>query len=234
MLAPTVTLCFRITIRLHQARKSMNNATYLFGQPSQHYHSGESFWTSFFALCLLTESRAALPLEMPAFQCVINGNHGHFQPDGELIVSRALQRRELVVEGKIRAGFLPRVTTVPNELLDLRPDIIVALDDSITVIEVKTIGHELASYQKKCYETLSKFLKDHGYTINLYYLMSAGGKDRDFDLLRYVPSAPCQFKILLWEKVFQCLSARIPRSALLESLGDITKYYQDEEQYMRW
>jgi hypothetical protein len=39
----------------------MSNAIDLFIQPSRDYRSSESFWTSFFALCLLTESWAALP-----------------------------------------------------------------------------------------------------------------------------------------------------------------------------
>ena len=180
----------------------MSNATYLFEQPSQRYHSSESFWTSFFALSLLTESRGVLPLEIPAFQCVFHGNHGHFAPDGELVVSRALHRRELVVEGKVRNGFLPRVTTVENELLDKSPDIIVELDATVIVIEVKTVGYELKPDRKDFYKTLAEFLRASGYNVELYYLMSAGGKDNDFDLLQYNPDAPPIFKILLWEKVF--------------------------------
>src|SRR6266850_625225 len=206
----------------------MSNATDLFIQPSRDHRSSESFWTSFFALSLLTESRAGLPLRIPAFQCVIEGRHGRFQPDGELIVSRPLQRREVVVEGKIRAGFLPQISSVPNELLDLRPDLILSIDDSTIIVEVKTVGHKLGSYQKNCYEELAHFLRGHGYEVDLYYLMSAGHEnDRDFDLLQYDSSAPSpSFKILLWEKVFQWLSGRSPQSALLESLGDIAEYYR--------
>jgi hypothetical protein len=213
----------------------MSNATYLFIQPSRNYHCSESFWSSFFALCLLCESRVRPPLRIPAFNCVIEGKHGHFQPDGELVVPRALERSEVVVEGKVRSGFLPRVSTVPNELLDLRPDIMVRMEDSLIVVEVKTVGHELGWYQKECYEKLQDFASRQGYRVDMYYLLSAGHeKDRDFTLLKHDSIVPGRFRLLLWEMVFAYFASRAPRSPLIDSLGDIAEFYQNAAGYMRW
>ena len=213
----------------------MSNATDLFIQPSRAYHSSESFWTSFFALCLLGESRERLPLRIPAFNCVIDGKHGHFQPDGELVVPRAPDRTEVIVEGKVRPGLLPRVSNVPNELLELRPDIIVRMEDSRFIVEVKTVGHELGWYQTECYEKLRDFFSRQGYRVDMYYLLSAGHeKDRDFTLLKHDSSVPGRFRILLWEKVFEYLRSQAPRSPFVDALGEISEFYENDDGYMRW
>jgi hypothetical protein len=212
----------------------MSNATDLFIQPRRDYHSSESFWTSFFALCLVVESRTGSPLRIPSFNCVMEGKHGHFQPDGELVVPRALERSEVIVEGKVRPGVLPRVQTVPNALLDLRPDIMVKMEDSLVIVEVKTVGHELGSYQKECYEKLRDFFSGQGYRVDVYYLLSAGHEIvQDFTLLKHESSVSGRFRILLWEKVFEYLRCRAPRSALVDALGDISEFYQNDS-YMRW
>jgi hypothetical protein len=213
----------------------MSNATDPFIHPSRDYHSSESFWTSFLALSLVTQSRVSSPLRIPAFQCVMEGKHGCFEPDEHLVVSRPLQRSEVVVEGKVRPGFLPRVPAVPNELLDLRPDLVITADDSIIIIEVKTVGHDLGRYQKKCYDNLETFLAGHNYTVAMYCLLSAGHeKDRDFEILKKDPESPSRFRLLLWEKVVEYLDTQAPRLPLVDALGDICEYYRAGDGYMRW
>lgn len=215
--------------------KAIGNATYLFREPDPYHRCSESFWTSLFALSVLTQSAAASPLRIPAFQCVFEGKHGHFEPDGHLIIPRALRRSEMVVEGKLRPGFLPKALTVPPGLLDLSPDIIINIDNAITLVEVKTVGHELGVYQKECYDNLTMFLKDLGYSVEMYYLLSAGHeKDRDFSILRKVPEPKQPFKLLLWEKVLQFLDCQVPRSSIIESLGDLSPYFANESGYMQW
>jgi hypothetical protein len=165
----------------------------------------------------------------------MEGKHGHFQPDGELVVPRTLERSEVIVEGKVRSGLLPRVSTVPNALLDLRPDIMVRTEDSLIIVEVKTVGHELSWYQKECYEKLRDFFSGQGYRVDVYYLLSAGHeKGRDFTLLKHDSSVPGRFRILLWEKVFEYLRSRTPRSSLVDALGEISEFYQNDAGYMQW
>ena len=210
-----------------------DNATWFFLTPRSEHHNSESFWSTLFALYLLAESRGNRDLALPAFRYVEADHRWAFQPAGTLAVPTGLEFTDVVVEGKIRPHFLPRVGPVPDELLDLRPDILFHHQDRVIVIEVKTVGHELGQYQRDCYLTLTKFLRSVGYTTELYFLISAGHeKRRDLGLLRWDPAGPDPFKILLWEQVFRQMCEAQPSSPLSVCLGNISAYYANEAHFM--
>lgn len=212
-----------------------DNATWLFIEPAQHYHHSESFWSSLFALHVLMASRSNRSLAIPAYQYREDRGSWKFEPDGFFHVPNGLDFREIVVEGKIRPGFLSRVQSdLPPDLLDLRPDILLHHSDRVAIVEVKTVGHELGHYQKQCYDKLAKYIQDRGYQAELYFLISAGHEvARNFKLLRTESLNTPSFKLLLWEAVLQQMCEEPPISPLAMSLGDISEYYRHKEHYMQ-
>lgn len=211
----------------------MLNATNLFEIPNRTYRSSESFWTSFLAFAILTGSRSSLPIKLPVFECVFEGDGGYFLQCDDLIINEPVELKNIVVEGRIQPNFLPNIKSVPNELMNLKPDILLRIDNSVIIIEVKTIGHSLGEYQMTCYDKLREFVRWHGYSAKVYYLLSAGHEDeRDWKLLQKQSEKTTSANIILWEKLFQYLGSIEPRLAIFESLGDIHSFYEND--YLSW
>jgi hypothetical protein len=215
---------------------SKGNATYLFRGSLDHYHHSESFWTSMFAISLLLGSRATNGIHLPAFEYKRKENEGWFERNGSLEVVEPLEWSQLVVEGKVRTGFLPNLQEAPpQDLWDLKPDIVIRRDNRVTLIEVKTVGHRLGEYQKVCCENVAAYLRRNGYAVELFFLMSAGHESRrDWELLLSVSPEAHQFRLLLWEKVLQVLSQTESTARIMEAIPDLAQYIYPEEQYMRW
>jgi len=210
----------------------MSNATYLFQEPNRNHHNSESFWTSFFALYLLHLSKQANTPEIPAYKCNLKDGKRRFETDGILNIPKGLDYRNVVVEGGIRDGFVPNLSSpIPQNLYNLKPDIIIQKNSEIIVIEVKTIGASIANQQKENYEQITEFLNQNGYKASLYFLISAG-YEHSIDNLSYNSSNIDTFKLLIWEQIFKHIFTYNPESLLAKYLGDITDYYIPEEDYM--
>jgi hypothetical protein len=214
---------------------SKGNATYLFREPSEHHHHSESFWTSFVAISLLLASRAPEGIRLPTFQYMRRAKEWSFEPCETLDITKPLEWFQVVVEGKIRAGILPNLKELPpQDLWDLKPDILIWQDQHVTLIEVKTVGHHLGEYQKVCCQNVASYLRRNGYTVDLLFLISAGHESRhDWDLLRTISLEAREFRLLLWEKVLQTLTRNQSTKALVELIPDLTQYITPEDGYMR-
>lgn len=214
--------------------KTMINATSLFEKPSRAHHNCESFWATYFALFILNMSKSDRTHRIPAYQYREEETKWSFDHSGYLEVPSGLDFENIVVEGMIRPGFVKGLEEpVPKDVQYLRPDILVRDIDPIIIIEVKTIGHDIGSYQKECYEKLSSFLRKHGFNVELFFLISAGHEfNSDFRILRGNQAKSNQFRILLWEQFFKYISEQCSNEFLTTCLGDVSKYYKDEERYM--
>ena len=210
----------------------MSNATYLFQKPNRNYHNSESFWTVFFALYLIEISKSNHHLNIPAYQHRKRNNRRCFDPDGDLVVPNDLFFKNIVIEGRITKDFVKKLKEpIPKDLSNLKPDIIIQTKDEIIIVEVKTIGSEITNHQKECYLQIKQLLKDNGYNVSLYFLISAG-YEGNLDILDSGASELQEFKILLWEQIFKHLFKYNSNSLLAKYLGDIEKYYTPEEEFM--
>lgn len=174
-------------------------------------------------------------MSIPAYQYRRDGREWCFDMDGALRIPTGLDFRQIVVKGKVRPGFLPGLRrNPPNELLDLRPDILIQSGQQAILIEVKTVGHELGRHQKESCERLATYLTENGYRASLFFLISAGHESRkDWDLLVSISPASFPFRLLLWEQVLKQVYQQQPESILALCLGDTTLYYAAEERYMK-
>lgn len=213
---------------------SKGNATYLFREPSEHHHHSESFWTSLFAISLLLGSQAPKGLHLPAFQYMRRDKQWWFEPSASLDIAEPLEWSQVVVEGKIRSDFVPNLKdVVPQNLWDLRPDILVRRDRHVTLIEVKTVGHHLGEYQKVCCEEIASYLERNGYTVDMFLLISAGHESRrDWNLLQTISPEVPRFRVLLWEKVLQILSQTDTTRELVQTIPNLADYITPEDRYM--
>jgi hypothetical protein len=144
---------------------------------------------------------------------------------GEPIRARSWKRRTRT-RGPYSTGETPLLGA---------PDIIIVDQDTIAIIEVKTVGHSLSQYQKACYEALKELLRKHGYSAEIYYLLSAGHEeDTDWQILRRQSESSEPSKILLWEKVLQYFDGITPAMPIMKCLGDVQPYYRNESEYMSW
>ncbi len=216
---------------------SKGNATYLFRTPSDGHHHSESFWTSLFAIALLLGSRAKDGFEVPAFhfkRCE-ETKEWLFEQDGSLAIMTPLEWSQVVVEGKLRPGFVPDLAEpLPQDLWDLRPDILIRIGRQITLIEVKTVGHHLGEYQKLCCERIASYLQRNGYSVDLFFLISAGHESRkDWELLLRLTSEAARFRLLLWEKILRVLDTLESTRALASTMPPLREYIEPEAPYMR-
>ena len=96
------------------------NATHLFEKPYREFHSSESFWSAFFAMFLLGETRASAPRPLPIWR--------YAGPD-KYWVSDKLDLRDitpngLVVEGSLFGGRPFNLASWPMEYNSLKIDVI--------------------------------------------------------------------------------------------------------------
>jgi hypothetical protein len=92
----------------------------------------------------------------------------------------------------------------------------------------------LGEYQKVCCENVASYLRRNGYTVDLFFLISAGHESRrDWDLLLTVSPEAQQFSLLLWEKVLQTLIRNQATRALAETIPNLEQYVTPEDGYMR-
>lgn len=202
-----------------------SNMTYLFEQPRSKHHNSESFWTSLFALHILSLSQSQQDKYIPTYRFQVEGKEWKFtQHETSFCVPPSLLFTDVVVEGGINETTFKGVS-IDNELYAIKPDIIVQKDKKISIIEVKTTGrHCIGAHQKSLYDKLIVLLGKNGYKADLFFLMSVGHeKNSDWELLQKNPAA----KILLWEKVLEeiCNS----KNTLGQCLGDQSQYYKSVE-----
>jgi len=213
----------------------MCNATYLFIEPHRKHHHSESYWTSLFSLYLLYLSKTQKNTSLPAFKLIKEDGQSCFRPDGYLHVPKDMDFSNIIVEGRFGQAAIPddKNVEIPKNLLNLKPDIFIVKNDQIIIIEVKTIGSYLTNYQKERYEEIYIFLIQRGYKLQLYFLLSAGHEQKNIDLLEYHPSNISTYKILLWEHIFKHMYENNSESSFCKCLGDISRYYKDEKDYMK-
>jgi hypothetical protein len=210
------------------------NATYLFRTPSDSYHHSESFWASLMAIALLVGSRSTGGIHVPAFVYHHVDKRWWFEQSGALHFTQPLEWRQVVVEGRIRRGFIAGLDEVPPQRLwDLRPDLVIQTEHHVGIIEVKTVGHELGRYQKECCENLAVYLNEKGYEADLFFLISAGHECRkDWSLLLNVSPPVQSFRLLLWERDLRLLTETEPLRALATAIPNIPDYFTPEDLYM--
>lgn len=211
-----------------------NNATWLFIEPSRNFHSSESFWTSLFALHVLMASAKITQLKIKCFQYVENGRKWGFEDDGYLTIPEGVKFSNIVVEGSIRNGFLDKLKSdVPKNLLNLRPDVLIFNENRVIIVEVKTVGNKIGDYQLNCYLELADFIGANGYSVELYFMISAGHEVKnDLRLLRQNADVHNKFKLILWEHILKQVCEEEPISPLATCLGDIAVYYKQFNRYM--
>lgn len=206
----------------------MSNATYLFEKPQRSFHNSESFWTSLFALYLMEISRKSDNQNLPVFELSKGDTDSNFnRNDEDWTVPGGLCFKNIVVEGRLtKESFENLEKPFPNDLANLKPDIIVQSENkNVVIIEVKTIGHELTKYQKEIYIQIKDFLAENGYNVKLFFLISEG-YEGNLNVLEYQTPDTNQYKILLWEHIFKHIFTYNSKSLIAHYLGDIEEYYQ--------
>lgn len=184
----------------------INNATYLFLKPANCYHNAESFWTSVFALYIL--SGRAKPI--PTYDFIINSGKWEFKPkSGDFSFEETPGFFDVVVEGKISYDSFE--IDPPIELQALTPDIVIKRPGKhVSIVEIKTTGrHRLGEHQLSLYMKLFHWLKEVGWKPQFYLLLSAGHESKpDFELIRNRehPDKRQPHSIMLWEDVLELMS----------------------------
>ncbi len=182
----------------------MKNATELFNKPYIDCHSSESYWTTIFAIHLFYLSNLKSKA-IKRFKLI--EDHTFTKDHPPLMMELKLDWKDIIVEGKIRAGTFRWVTgdipehfsEVPSEILDLSPDVMIGSKshNSLHIIEVKTIGAEITKHAE--YLKIAGFFRKKGINVTLDYLISHGYEGRSFETLKEDGSN--LWGILLWEDI---------------------------------
>ena len=173
------------------------NATYLFQKPFCEFHSSESYWSAFFALFLLNETRAPVPRRLPIWR--------YTEPD-KYRLSDELDLRDITLDGLVVEGSLCgrpfNLPSWPMEYNSLKVDVVLIRGRRLTLIETKTIGASIAR-NLLLYLAVAEHLRTQGWQAEVYHLISYGHEtENDWKLI-----SQHQLQLLFWEDVFRLASS---------------------------
>lgn len=214
------------------------NATHLFTLPDRRFHHSESFWSSFFALLLLDASRRGFALEIPVYRCGDPTKSGRFRRIDSLVIPAGLDPEDVVVEGRLGAGFTNVYAGILGDLdetfkdfKNLVPDIIIRCGNELIVIETKTVGAKLSA-KEKLYEDFRRWLDARGASVSTYLLISAGHESPG--QMHQLATAKWEgpSRLILWEQLFKAVSVQVGPTSLLRLIPDPAVYWESEAEYL--
>jgi len=208
------------------------NATDLFLLPHVNFRNSESSWSRLFTFHILDASSRGTKLCIPTFVYREEGNRWYFEQQKEALqLPSKLDFKLIVVEGKLRTGFLPGISDpLPMKFNDLRLDITI-LGHSLVVIETKTVGARITQ-KEQLYFDLCEWLIERGINSKAYLLLSAGHQpDTDVHSLvgtewKQVPS------LILWEQFFKAIEKQVRNPLFSRLFPNLHQYYEPEEGYL--
>jgi hypothetical protein len=174
----------------------MLNATYLFAGRTRDYRNSESWWTSFFSILLLFQSRTNPSFSLPIYTYSAERLRKVSDLD-----CKSLSFSTVRVEACLSATPFG-LPAWPNEYLFLKPDLSLVDADRrrVTLVEVKTIGETVAR-NVDLYKGVCRHLSENGWSAELCYLLSHGHED-DNDWRRIDQH---QLRMILWEDVLEAV-----------------------------
>lgn len=210
------------------------NATDLFLLPEENFHNSESSWSSLFAYQILDASRQRVELWIPTFVYREERNRWYFEQQEEALqLPTQLDFNAIVIEGKLRTGFVPGISDpLPMEFNDLRPDITLGGAGCLTVIEAKTVGARVTQ-KEQLYFDLCTWLRERGINAKAYLLLSAGHQpDSDVSVL-VGPQWKQAPMLILWEQFFKAVEKQVQDPLLSRLFPNLHQYYEPEADYLR-
>lgn len=174
--------------------ETQKNATYLFELPDRHYHSSESWWTTFFSMLLLYRTRKNSQWTLPTYTYC-----GGYSVESAPFEPGRLSLADLIVEAPL-SKYPFRLESWPLEFLQLKPDVCIlnAGMCQATFIEVKTIGASIAKNHDR-YVKARNHLRTLGWSVDFYYLLSHGHEhDDDWPLIERD-----EVRVMHWEDVLR-------------------------------
>ncbi len=208
------------------------NATYLFLSPDMHFRNSESFWSSLFAIQVLEASFRRVSLHIPVFVYQETAKRWWFDPVEPLVVPAGLDFASFIVEGKLRTGFIPSVSTpLPKDFIDLRPDIVFKGVNTVSVIETKTVGAGI-SEKESLYVELCNWLIAQGCAAEAYLLLSAGHQPDNEVRMLATKEWKGPRKLILWEKFFETVESNLTNSLITRLIPNLHRYYKPDEDYL--
>lgn len=209
------------------------NATDLFLLPHENFRNSESSWSSLFTFQILDASRRGAKLYVPTFVYREEGKRWYFEQQKEALqLPSQLEFTSIVVEGKLRTGFLPGISDpLPMKFNDLRPDITLLWGHCLAVIETKTVGARITQ-KEQLYFDLCEWLIERGINSKAYLLLSAGHQP-DSDVRGLVGTEWKQApRLILWEQFFKAIEKQVRNSLLSRLFPNLHQYYEREEGYL--
>jgi hypothetical protein len=208
------------------------NATYLFEKPLRFFHNSETYWSSLFASQVLQASRSGVTLSIPTYTYNEIGANWQFSPSDSLVIPQGLDFTQVVVEGKIRTGFVSSIAApLPVQFNGLRPDLTMLWNKKVYFAETKTIGAKLED-KDMLYLALANWLVTHGCQSEALLLISAGHENARE--VRQLASSTWHGpkRIILWEKFFEAVVQQVDHSLIRTLIPDIEQYYTPENRFM--
>lgn len=193
----------------------MQNATYLFEQPSRIFKNSESRWTAMAQMCLLYLSRNNSE-QLPVYK---SDTDGYLSKEGSLLIS-GFEFTNTVCEQKLK-GEIFEIDSFENKFNHICPDILRVdkKEKQVTIIEIKTLS-ESVQRNLNLYSDLKKYLSSKpNWKCDLFYLLSHGHEQRnDWPALARINA-----NIILWEDLFSLMKD----TPIAYLLGDKLQEYCD-------
>lgn len=171
------------------------NATYLFEKPFRRFHSAEPWWTAYFTMLVLWGEAKSRPIVLTSYRADERGDLSKY---GTVSFSGATYGN-VVADARLY-GEPFGLDEWPNEYLHLRPDVTYIKSHEqrrVIFVETKTIGASVQG-NVELYGKLVEFLRQAGWSVELYYLLSVGHEEtKDWFSL-----AEASANIITWEDVF--------------------------------
>ena len=210
------------------------NATCLFSLPRKKFHNSESFWSSLFAIQIVDTFRQGIKLHIPTFVYHEDGKRWLFELQKDnLELPSQLDFKSIVVEGKLGIDFFPGISdSLHKKFENLRPDITIFGNNSLTFIETKTVGAGIAPKEQLYFELCEEFTKSRRINANTYLLLSAGHENaaQVRGLATSVWKRPP--RLILWEQFFKAVERQVKNSLLSRLFPNLSQYYELEESYL--
>ncbi len=194
--------------KIKEKESNVQNATYLFNQPTGAFHHSESRWSSMaqIAFIYLSQQKKALGIYKSTF---VDDREKWLKKSKNVKSELFFDNWTLantIVEGQIKYIF------DKNPLIDspMKPDIVWVNQQTkqIVLIEVKTVGATVIGSSKENQDQVDRYrdlvskLSIDGWQCELYYLMSYGHEDESKKHLDWIRLQKDNANILLWEELF--------------------------------
>jgi len=190
----------------------MQNATYLFSQPTEGFHHSESRWNAICQLAFEWMGNKGVTLDVYHSTYENKASSPEWLKKDTEISFKGMNSVNTVVEGGLNHTVFGLSETAWNkDFNNISPDIVHISKEQIICIEVKTIGASVK--ENIClYRRLTNHLKESipEKNVEFYYLLSYGhnpNSDWKYLSYKYNPKTDCKSpedgaNILLWEDMF--------------------------------